>query len=511
MLTHLIDGQFQASTGHITFDAIEPATGDLLARFPLAGKTDIDAAVMAARQAFDSGPWPRMTSTERRDHLYALADLLEERAGTLAELETRDTGLPIAFTAGGHVPRSIEHLRYFADLANNDSGSRYDTQDAVTHKVSRLPLGVVAVLTPWNAPLSLATINLAAALAVGNTCILKASELAPMTAAALAQAVADSNLPPGVINVVYGDGQTTGATLASHAGVDGISFTGQTVSGECIAKIAGLRRSVMELGGGGAAAVWSGADLEHAVDSLILSAFANNGTACFSAQRVFVQQSIYRSFAAVMADRIAQLCVGDPMKPKVEVGPIIDLPHRNRFLNAIAAAEAGGARRLVGENPAARSDSSFYVTPTLLADAAPDMAVMRDEIAGPVVALAAFHDDAEALALINSTSASTAAYLWHKDIDTLNGLANRLGTGTVIYNGPMVRDIRVPFGSGEGAAGRVGGHYSLDAFSLLRTTTVVRGQATTFRLGNANRNILKNCGDERSARRTRKGQTLRQI
>jgi aminomuconate-semialdehyde/2-hydroxymuconate-6-semialdehyde dehydrogenase len=334
---------------------------------------------------------------------------------------------------------------------------------------------VAAVVTPWNAPLSLATSGAAAALACGNTCVLKPSELAPVTTSELAKIFDALELPPGVLNVVHGPGQPTGEALAVHPEVNAIAFTGGTATGRRIMEGASrtLKRFVGELGGNAPTLVFADADLDRAIDGTLLCAFANNGEACVAGSRILVERPLYDAFVERFVARAAAIRVGDPLEPTTEVGPIIAPRHLERLQGLIRGAVAEGATVRCGGGRPPGLDRGYYLQPTVLTGARPGSAVLRDEVLGPVVTITPFQDEAEGLAMANDTPYGLAGYVWTVSAERILRVSRRLRVGTVWANTALVRDVRVPFGGyKQSGVGRLGGQYSIQAFTEVKNTCI---------------------------------------
>lgn len=485
MVELFIDGEFRPGAAGRRFDSIEPASEEVIADVALAEEADVGEAVLAARRAFDDGPWPRMSAAERRNYLRAIGDAIEENTETLACLESMDTGLPIQFTRG-HVARAVQNFRYFAEEAERISGTTHPLDNAYLHIVTREPVGVVAVITPWNAPLSLATHGLAAALTSGNACVLKPSEHAPMTASELARIFAELELPPGVLNVVHGPGTPTGDALTQHPGVDAIAFTGSSSTGRRIMENAakGLKRFIAELGGSAPTLIFADCDLDRAIEGTILSAFANNGEACVAGARLLVERPILHEFVERFTARVRRITVGDPLDVETEVGPLISRAHRDRVAGMVEEALAEGARLGCG-GVAPPFPVGFYAQPTVVTDVPLHARLACEEVLGPVVAVSAFDSEAEVVKHANDSPYGLAAYVWTQNPERMFRVAQRLRSGTVWANTSLVRDIRVPFGGyKQSGIGRIGGGFSINAFTEVKNTCVSIEPLPLPRLGN---------------------------
>ncbi|HWO26238.1 MAG TPA: aldehyde dehydrogenase family protein [Kofleriaceae bacterium] len=470
-----VNNCFEPSSSGQTFSSINPATEEEIAEISLADAGDVERAVLAARAAFDEGPWPRMRGSERAEYLLAMADAIEENQEILGLLECMDTGLPLATTRAGHVVRGVQNFRYFAAEIERIGGEAIPLDNAYLHVTSREPIGVVAIITPWNAPLGLATSSLAAALACGNTCVIKPSELSPITTSELAKIVEALELPPGVVNVVHGPGRPTGEALASHPGVDAISFTGSSPTGRRLMELASrdLKRFVGELGGNAPTIIFADADLEQALDATLLTAFANNGEACVAGSRLLVERSLYPTFVERFVERVQGIVVGDPLAERTEVGPVISAAHRSRLSGLITEACDLGAKLRCGGAPPGELATGFYLQPTVVADVPLHARLSREEVMGPVVGISSFEDEADAVRRANDTIFGLAAYVWSGNSNRALGVAQQLRTGTVWVNASITRDIRVPFGGfKQSGVGRIGGRFSIDAFTEVKNTCI---------------------------------------
>lgn len=472
MVKLYINGEFSPSQDGAVFDTLNPTTEQVIKQVSLAGAEDVARSVAAARHAFDDGPWPRMSVQERTYKLLEIADLLEKRWESLAELETRDTGLPITLTQGGHVPRAIAHFRYFAEEAQRIVGETYPMDNAYLQLTVREPIGVAGVILPWNAPLSLATMSVAAVLACGNTCVLKPSEQAPLTSAVLAEVAAEADLPPGVLNVIHGPGQPTGRALVTHSGVDVIAFTGGTATGQQILADAatGLKRVVCELGGKSACVIFADANFEQALDGALLSLFANNGESCVAGSRILIQKPLYDQFVKSFVERVERICLGDPLLPDTEMGPLVSKAHLERVLGYVQSGIEEGAVLCCGGKQPDNFSKGYYILPTVFIDVDNSMRIAQEEILGPVAAIIPFDTEEEAIHIVNDTQYGLASYIWSQDSQRTLSLAQKIRVGTVYINSPLIRDIRVPFGGyKKSGIGRIGGRYSIQSFTEVKS------------------------------------------
>ncbi|RSM77790.1 5-carboxymethyl-2-hydroxymuconate semialdehyde dehydrogenase [Kibdelosporangium aridum] len=460
---HIIDGEESGPAGPIA-DSVDPWTRSAWARFPVGGHEQAGRAVAAARRAFDEGPWPRMGFAERGEILHRLAGLVESRAAELGMADTRDMGKPVAQSAGNDVPRAARNLRFFADHARMAT-SQALPMDSGHHCYTRFePAGVVAAIAPWNFPLMLGTWKIAPALAWGNTVVLKPAESTPASATMLARLALEAGMPPGVLNVVHGYGPASaGEALTRDPRVDRITFTGESATGKAIstAAAANLTPVSLELGGKGASIVFADADLDNAVRWSIKAIFTNAGQVCLAGSRLLVQRPVYDEFMARFVEAAEAMVLGDPARQDTEIGPLASIEHHHKvcgYLDRIAA--EGGKIRTGG------AGDGWFVRPTVVQDAPFDSGVWRDEIFGPVVAVAPFDTEAEAVGIANGTRYGLNGMLFTTDLNRAHRVSAKMRAGTVWVNCFFVRDLRAPFGgAGDSGVGREGGDFSRDFFT----------------------------------------------
>lgn len=480
ILAELVNGNISRPVRQEMIPTHDPATGELLGLAPVAGPERVAEAIDAARAAFDDGRWSGLPAATRAALLLDMADLLEANQEALALAETADTGMLLKMTAQGHLPRAIAHFRFFAAECERPSGECFPMDDAYLQLVQREPLGVVAILAPWNAPLAVATINMAAALAAGNTVVLKSSERAPLSLSLLAEIVSAVDFPPGVINIIHGPGDPTGVAIAQSIKVDGLCFVGGTETARAIVSSSKnvFRRNTFELGGKSPTIVCADARIPEAIDGALLSAFSSNGEVCTAGSRVLVHRDIHDSFVAQFVERVRLIRVGDPRDPMSEMGPQVDAAHLGAIEAHLQTASREGAHiECGGLRPA--DLRGCYLTPAVVTGVTPQMSLFHQEVFGPVVAIIPFEDEAQAVELANDTAYGLSATIWCGDTSDGLALARKLRCGVVAVNSPVIRDIRVPFG-GRGASGlgRIGGRWSLEQYTELKTICVrVNGYA----------------------------------
>ena len=472
-----IDGAFSDARDGATFSTLDPATNETLAEVSAGGPADVERAVTAARRAFDEGPWPRMTAAQRAKVLRRLGELLVDHREDLARHESRDAGKPFRETADRDVPRAADNCAFFAGaIEHREQNAFFDrkpflgTPREIVSIVREEPVGVCALLTPWNSPLMQATWKIAPAIAAGNTCVLKPSELTPLSTLKLAELCGEAGVPDGVVNVVTGFGPQAGAPLVADPRVDAVAFTGSEPTGVAInlAAAASLKKVTLELGGKSANVVCDDADLDLAVEGSVLAMFRHSGQVCLAGTRLFVQAGIYERFVEQFLARVKALRVGDPQSSESDLGPLISPQHRERVEAFIAQAEAEGSQALLrGARPSQPAlANGNYHEPTIFAPPSDDHQIVREEVFGPVLTLFRFETLAEVLARANATRYGLSSYIWTRDIATGMRFAAGVRAGMCWINGYFLRDLRQPFGGrGQSGLGREGGRWSLDFFT----------------------------------------------
>ena len=463
---HWIGGRRVASAS--AFTDISPIDEQPLAQVASGGRDEIDAAVAAASAAFPA--WARTPAADRAAALRRIADGIDERADELARVETADNGALLRSHRRGVIPRAASNFRFFADWLTELDGGGLEI-DGHREQVSWAPAGVTAVITPWNAPLMLATWRIAPALAAGNTVVAKPPEWAPLTASLLADITSNADLPDGVFNMVQGLGGSAGAPLAAHAGVARVAFTGSAATGRAVAAAAGanLTPVSLELGGKSPLIVFADADLDLAV-SLAVGQYDNAGQVCLAGTRLLVDEAVTDEFTERFVERAAKLRQGDPRDDDIGIGPNITRAHLDRVDGFVQRAIAAGARTLIGGavNPEL---GGLYYQPTLLAGAAPGSEILTEEVFGPVLTVQAFGSEDEAVELANNTRYGLAATLFTGDQERAQRVSGRLRAGTVWVNCFFVRDLRAPFGgAGQSGIGREGGTWSFDFYCDVKNT-----------------------------------------
>jgi 5-carboxymethyl-2-hydroxymuconic-semialdehyde dehydrogenase len=478
-INHLINGQSIAGSDY--FETINPATQEVLAEVASGGLSEVNAAVAAAKAAFPK--WAATPAPERAKIMHKLGELIAQHVPEIAETETKDCGQVIAQTGKQLVPRAADNFHYFAEMCTRVDGHTYPTPTHLNYTLFH-PVGVCALISPWNVPFMTATWKVAPCLAFGNTAVLKMSELSPMSAARLGELALEAGVPVGVLNLVHGYGKTAGEPLVAHPDVRAISFTGSTATGNRIVQSAGLKKFSMELGGKSPFVIFEDADLDRALDAAVFMIFSNNGERCTAGSRILVQHSIYADFVAKFAERAKRISVGDPLDEKTIVGPMISQAHLAKVRSYIELGPKEGATLLCGGldrpsyAPALVGDlqKGNFVWPTVFADVDNRMKIAQEEIFGPVACLIPFKDEAHAIELANDIQYGLSSYVWTENIGKAHRVAAAVEAGMCFVNSQNVRDLRQPFGGTKASGtGREGGTWSYEVFCEPKNVAVSMG------------------------------------
>ena len=480
---HFVAGKHVAAAGGETFTTESPVDNSLIAEVARGGAADIDRAAHAAEAAFPA--WRGLAPERRQKLLHRVADTIEKHADDIAVLESWDTGQPIRFMAKAAL-RAAENFRFFADRClsardglNLPSGDHWNV-------TTRVPIGPVGVITPWNTPFMLSTWKIAPALAAGCTVVHKPAEWSPVTADLLPRLLVEAGVPDGVLNTVHGLGEEAGAALTRHPAIKAIGLVGESATGAAIMAQGAptLKRLHFELGGKNPVIVFSDADLDRALDAVVFMIYSLNGERCTSSSRLLVQAAIAPEFSARLASRVARLKVGHPLDPATEIGPLIHERHLAKVCSYFDIARAEGATVVVGGTAAQGPGGGHYVQPTLITCASAHMRVAREEIFGPVLTVLTFEDEAEAVALANDSRYGLAAYLWTRDSGRALRVADALEAGMVWVNSENVRHLPTPFGGAKASGiGRDGGDWSFDFYMETKNISIARGTRAIPKLG----------------------------
>jgi aminomuconate-semialdehyde/2-hydroxymuconate-6-semialdehyde dehydrogenase len=480
LLHNFVGGRFVAGTRE--FDDINPADGTLVARVEEAGPELVDQAVQAARRALQ-GEWGRASVRQRAALMYKIAEGIEGRFHEFVDAESADTGKPVALAARLDIPRGAANFRAFADIIKTAGIEAFETEtpdgkQALNYAV-RKPVGVVAVITPWNLPLLLLTWKVAPALACGNAVVVKPSEETPASATLLAEVLRDAGVPNGVFNLVHGFGEgSTGEHLVSHPDINAVTFTGESRTGAAIMKACapGLKSVSFELGGKNPAIVFSDCDREQTIAELGDGIFLNTGQVCLCAERVYVERSIFDWFVSAMKEKAESLKMGWPADKDTQLGPLISTTHREKVLSYFRMAKKAGATIASGggvPNFGDARDKGAYVQPTIMTGLPESSCCVTDEIFGPVCHIAAFDSEDEAVAMANDTKYGLAASIWTNDLKRAHRVARQMNVGITWVNCWFLRDLRTPFGGvGLSGIGREGGLHSLNFYSELNNVCI---------------------------------------
>jgi acyl-CoA reductase-like NAD-dependent aldehyde dehydrogenase len=470
-----INNQWVPAASGKTIDVINPATEDVCATVASADQADLDAAVAAARAAFE-GPWAKLSARERGRLVRRLGERLMERADEVARLETLHNGKPIAESRHIEIPAAAECFEYYGGWSDKVMGETVPVKGNYLNYTLREPLGVCAAIVPWNFPLLIAVWKIAPALATGNTIIVKPATQTPLTALALGDIALEVGLPPGVLNVLTGPGAKLGQAIVEHPGIDKIAFTGDTSTGKSIMKSAAdtLKKITLELGGKSPNIVLPDADIEAAVRGATIGIFYGKGEVCAAGSRLLVDKSIKNEFVDKLAARAKKMVAGDPMDPKTKFGALSSKKQLETVLRYIASGKKEGASLVAGgERVDIGTGKGYFVAPTVFADVTPEMTISREEIFGPVLATIEFADLDEAIARANDTQYGLAAGIWTRDIKKAHHIARKLQAGTVWINTYNVYDTATPFGGyKQSGFGREMSIHALEHYTQIKSVWV---------------------------------------
>lgn len=472
-----IDGQWVDAESGKTFSTPNPATGATLAEVAEGDKADIDKAVAAARRAFE-GKWSKLSARDRGRLLYKLSQLIEERAGELANLETQDNGKPIKESLYVDLPQVAENFEYFAGWATKIEGETIPVPGQMFNYTLREPMGVCGQIIPWNFPLLMAAWKLGPALAAGNTVVLKPAEQTPVTAMELGKLIQEAGFPDGVVNIVPGYGETAGAALASHPGIDKVAFTGSTEVGKIIARTAAdnLTKVSLELGGKAPNIVFADADIEQAVNGAMMGIFFNQGQVCCAGSRLFIEASVKDQFLERLQEKSKKINVGNPLDKATQMGPQVSLEQLDRIKSYVDIGQKEGAAVLCGGVSPELSDefkNGYFFQPTILADVKNQMRVAQEEIFGPVVSVIGFENEDDLIKQANATVYGLSAGIWTKDITRAHRFAKEVKAGVIWINTYNMFNAASPFGGyKQSGYGREMGKHALEMYTQVKSVWV---------------------------------------
>ena len=474
VLANYINGQLVAPENNDYLPLYSPASGEQYGEVPDSGSSDVEKAHAAAMSAFPS--WSGMNVSERSAILNKISVLIQENQEELAKAESVDNGKPISLARKVDIPRAASNMRFFAEAITQFSTSAHEMSDAINYTL-RQPIGVVGTISPWNLPLYLFTWKIAPALAAGNTVVAKPSEVTPMTAYMFSQICIEAGLPPGVLNIVHGKGETVGASIVRHEGIKAISFTGSTRVGQEIARVAApmFKKISLEMGGKNPNLIFADCDYEKMLKTTIRSSFANQGQICLCGARIYIEESIYDRFKTDFVEQTKRLKVGDPSRNDSDLGAVVSKEHYEKILSYIRLAKTEGGQVLCGGHPVHPDGfpGGWYIAPTIIEGIGNECRTNQEEIFGPVVTIAPFKNEDEALKLANDSKYGLACTLWTENTSRAHRLARRIHSGIVWVNTWLHRDLRTPFGGMKhSGVGREGGLEALRFFTEAKNVCI---------------------------------------
>lgn len=473
-IVNFIDGSFMPPIDGEYMDMVEPATGKVYGQLANSNDKDVEIAVAAAKVAFPI--WSSMSASERSTLMLEIANGIEQRLEAFAEAESKDQGKPVTLARTVDIPRAIYNFRYFAGLILHHEDISTQIEGACSYTMQQ-PIGIAGLISPWNLPLYLLSWKIAPAIAVGNVCIAKPSEITSLTAHLLCEVISQCKIPKGVINIVYGQGHRVGNALTQHPDIPLISFTGGTATGKVIMQAAALhyKKISLELGGKNPNIIFKDCDLEVAVQNSVRSSFANQGEICLCGSRIFVEKEVEEAFVEQFVAATSKAVVpGDPSLSATSMGALVSKEHYDKVMSYIALAkELGGNIIFGGDRPSdlpERCKDGYFIAPTIITGLPPDSRVQQEEIFGPVVTIWPFTSEKQVVELANCNRYGLSASVWTRDIQRAHRIATHLHAGTVWINTWMKRDLRVPFGGWKHSGiGREGGKYSIDFYAEQKT------------------------------------------
>ena len=470
-----IGGEWVDSVSGKTFSSVNPATGEVIAEVPLGDREDAKRAINAARKAFPQ--WSKLPQSERSKKVSKIAELLMGRLEEFAKLETADHGSPMRKTMNFDIPISAGTFEYFAQASRDVVGHTLPVGPHVLCYTTREPIGVISAITPWNAPLLMASWKLGAALVTGNTCVIKPASVTPLTTLKLGEILEQLDLPPGAVNIITGPGNTVGQEMVENPGVDKVGFTGSSETGREVLGLLGkgVKRVGLELGGNNPFIVFDDADVDAAVQGAVFASFFNNGQVCAATGRYYVQEKVYEEFLGKFVAESEKLVVGDPLDMSTDMGPVVSAGHRDSIESYIASGlEEGASVVLGGRRPSGGIyDKGYYVSPTIFANVRQDMRIVREEIFGPVAPVMPFKDEEEVIRLANDTDYGLSASVWTNDVRRAINLSNAIDAGTTWINEHLIIWFESPWGGfKQSGFGKDLSRYVLEEYTRLKAVSV---------------------------------------
>lgn len=466
-----IDGKYVKSSNQATFQVKNPATQEIIAIVSEATEKDVDRACRSARRAFEEGPWRTMSVADRCAKIRRMAEIIIERKEEIARLEAMDVGKPYPMAAQNEVPRAAHNLKFFSDFMEQQGGEVYPMGEEYLNYTRYEPVGVAALITPWNAPFMLTTWKLGPCLAAGNTVVIKPAEMTPLSVALLGEIAKEAGIPDGVVNVIHGVGKIVGTALGTHPDVDLISFTGSTATGKAILRNGAdsLKKVSFELGGKAANIIFEDANLDKAIPVSIQAAFMNSGQVCLAGSRILVQRSILTEFVERFKKAATELKVGDPQDLDTNMGPLVSEEHYKKVTSYLEIAQSEKATLICGGKRPQLPEylqTGYYLEPTVYVQENPNARICQEEIFGPIVTIIPFDTEEEALQIANDTDYGLNGVIWTENLQRAHRISHYVRAGTIWVNCWFVRDLRAPFGGfKKSGIGREGGHHSLEFFT----------------------------------------------
>ncbi|MBT4155067.1 MAG: aldehyde dehydrogenase [Candidatus Marinimicrobia bacterium] len=468
-LYNFINGKFVAPNSNQYLEIFEPATGQTYAQVADSNSADIENAYESAQNAF--GNWSSLSVKERADYLNKIAEGLESRLDEFAEYESRDTGKPISLAKSVDIPRAVSNFRFFAEYGQEFNFESELNNDQSHNKIIRSALGVIGCISPWNLPLYLFSWKIAPALIAGNTVVAKPSEITPFTAFKLGEICQDAGLPPGVLNIIHGQGSIAGDALVNHSKIKAISFTGGTTTGKLIAKktASSFKKLSLEMGGKNPSIIFSDCDFDKMMKTVVRSSFSNQGQICLCSSRILVEESIYEKFKTNFIQRVSDLRMGDPSEIETQFGALSSKGHFDKVIDYIEIAKQEGGKILVGGNAKklnGRCGNGWFIEPTIIEGLNNSCRTNQEEIFGPLVTLQSFKSEKDAIQLANETEYGLSATIWTEDNEKANRVSALIDAGVIWMNCWLVRDLRTPFGGmKQSGLGWEGGDEALRFFT----------------------------------------------